>query len=183
MFHVELRQFPHVARAFNLNREQLDARFLVPWVKGQLIDLEDRRWAPHRAKIAIYEGPQLRPDEIGLGRGWANVMRGGTEVSEKLIEELEAAVPIGEVKRVLEERCAQGPCRLAEVVTLVEDRREGMRASTRLALAEQAVWELLHQQRLTLTRADAVLPAEEWEAVLLDWDSWTEGDLELQAAD
>jgi hypothetical protein len=68
-------------------------------------------------------------------------------------------------------------------VTLVEDRREGMRASTRLALAEQAVWELLHQQRLTLTRADAVLPAEEWEAVLLDWDSWTEGDLELQAAD
>ena len=33
VFHVELRQFPHVARVFNLSREELDARFARPWVE------------------------------------------------------------------------------------------------------------------------------------------------------
>ena len=42
MFHVELRQFLHVARAFNLTREELDARILHPWVNGGSIALQDR---------------------------------------------------------------------------------------------------------------------------------------------
>ena len=73
MFHVELRQFPHVARAFNLTREQLDERFVRAWVSGVPVEHEDRRWAPDRARLAILEGPELRLDEIGMGRGWATV--------------------------------------------------------------------------------------------------------------
>ena len=71
MFHVELRQFPHQARAFNLTRDQLDARILGPWTSGRAIELDDRRWAPDRAKLTIYEGPELAlgsaRDGAGLG--------------------------------------------------------------------------------------------------------------------
>ena len=74
MFHLELRQFPHVARAFNLSREELERRFVGPWVSGQAIDQDDRRWSPEKARLTILEGPELRLEEIGLGRGWANLM-------------------------------------------------------------------------------------------------------------
>ena len=53
MFHVELRQFPHVARAFNLSREQLFARILRPLAAGRPVELNDRRWSPEKAKLAI----------------------------------------------------------------------------------------------------------------------------------
>ena len=75
MFHVELRQFPHVARAFNLTREELDVRFARPWASGAVIAYDDRRWAPERARLTVYEGPQLRTSEIGMGRGWSTVAK------------------------------------------------------------------------------------------------------------
>ena len=40
MFHVELRQFPHVARMFNLSREELEARILGPWLAGRELELD-----------------------------------------------------------------------------------------------------------------------------------------------
>ena len=46
VFHVELRQFPHQTRAFNLTREELDARILGPWVSAGGVELDDRRWSP-----------------------------------------------------------------------------------------------------------------------------------------
>ena len=70
MFHLELRQFPHVARAFNLTREQLDASVLRPLVAGRLVRWDDRNWSPEKVKLAIYEGPELVIEEIGMGRGW-----------------------------------------------------------------------------------------------------------------
>src|SRR5205085_3967881 len=87
VFHVELRQFPHVARTFNLTREQLDGRITRRWVQGQQVELDDRRWAPERARIAIYEGRALAMEEIGLGRGWANVMRMGEAVTDRVLAE------------------------------------------------------------------------------------------------
>ena len=44
MFHVELRQFPHVTRSFNLTREELDAARAAPVGGGAAIELDDRRW-------------------------------------------------------------------------------------------------------------------------------------------
>ena len=71
VFHVQFRQFPNVARAFNLTREELDSRILGPWARGEPIQWSDRRWSPERAKLTIYEGPELRPrrsDSGGAGR-------------------------------------------------------------------------------------------------------------------
>ena len=71
MYHLELRQFPHVSRVFNLTRDDLERQFVRPWVAGVIIEHDDRRWAPERSRLKILEGPELRQDELGMGRGWA----------------------------------------------------------------------------------------------------------------
>ena len=68
MFHVELRQFPHQARAFNLTREELDARIL------------------QRARIFVDDLRQCRTD------GEINV-----PLAEGLISESDIAGEIGGV--------------------------------------------------------------------------------------
>jgi hypothetical protein len=71
-------------------------------------------------------------------------------------------------RRVLE---AAGQLVLSEAVALAGP---SGRPSERLAVAEQAIWELLHEGRIALIRAggDERVPPEEWEAVLLDWETW-----------
>jgi len=185
VFHVELRQFPHSARAFNLSLDELRASFLSPWVAGRTLEWAQRQWAPDRAKLTVYEGPELRPDELGMGRGWANAARGGEEVTARVLAEEQQTARGGEplqvLKLELEALCAQAPQRLPAVAALAERRWPQLRASERLALAEQAVWELLHERRVALVRE---LPAgpepgpepiaeADWQASLLAWASWT----------
>jgi hypothetical protein len=62
VFHVELRQFPHVTRAFNLSEAELNAKVLVPWSEGQAVQMDDREWEPGKAKLTILEGPELHLD-------------------------------------------------------------------------------------------------------------------------
>jgi hypothetical protein len=181
VFHVELRQFPHSARAFNLTAEQLRASFLSPWVAGQTLEWSERQWSPDRAKLTIYEGPELRPEELGMGRGWANAARGGEEVTARVLAEEQQIArggePLQALKQELEELCAQTPQRLPAVATLAERRWPQLRASERLALAEQAVWELLHERRVTLVHEVPAGPEpideSDWQASLLTWASWT----------
>ncbi|MGA8716488.1 MAG: hypothetical protein WB557_00650, partial [Solirubrobacteraceae bacterium] len=87
MFHVELRQFPHQTRAFNLSRDELDARIVGPWIAGEVVELNEYRWLPDRATLTIYEGPQLELADMGLGRGWQNVTRQGREVTQEVLIE------------------------------------------------------------------------------------------------
>jgi hypothetical protein len=177
MFHVELRQFPHATRAFNLSRAELDARVLVPWIAGRAVELDDHRWAPDRAKLAIYEGPALATEEMGMGRGWANVTRSGEDVTARLLAETRSATEtppaLEALKRELLARVAQGQLRLSELPALASRAGPGARASERLALAEQAVWELLHEGRLTLLRGEITVDSGDWRATLLRWDSWS----------
>ena len=42
VFHVELRQRPNMARAFNLSEEEVIARFLKPLMAGRPLIYEDR---------------------------------------------------------------------------------------------------------------------------------------------
>ena len=49
------------------------------------------------------------------------------------------------------------------------------RASERLALAEQAVWEMLHQGQLTLSGLDGPVAQERWQPIVLSWSTWTDG--------
>jgi glyoxylase I family protein len=89
VFHVELRQFPHTARAFNLTHAQLHGRIVIPWLRRDLVEIDEQQFAPERAKLKIYEGPKLESVDMGMGRGWQNATRTGVDVTER---ELQAAV-------------------------------------------------------------------------------------------
>lgn len=176
VFHLELRQFPNVARAFNLSREELDRRFARPWVTGIEIEHDDRRWSPARAKLIIYEGPELALGELGLGRGWATVGKHGHEVTETVLAEAGRGAEgrsTLEVVKAAVRGAARTPLTLPEVIALVAADYPRWRPSEQLSMAEQAVWELLHQKRLLLRGADGPVGSERWPEVLLRWESWT----------
>ena len=177
MFHVELRQFPHQTRAFNLTREELDARIVRPWVAGEAVVLDDRKWPPERSRLTIYEGPVLAGDKLGLGRGWANATREGEDVTARVLAEAAHPPAVAELKRELVARAADGAVSLAAIVELTGEPYPHARVSERLALCEQAVWELLHEGAVELTRDGAAVAREEWQAALLDWDAWTGDEL------
>jgi hypothetical protein len=174
VFHVELRQFPHQTRSFNLTREELDARLLAPWVSGEAIELDDRQWAPDRARLTIYEGPALSSDQLGLGRGWANVTRQGEDVTARLLEAVAHPPPVADLKREVLARVAAAPVSLGGIVELVGERYPDARVSERIALCEQAVWELLHEGRAQVVRGGTTVDAGEWQAVVLSWEAWSE---------
>jgi hypothetical protein len=188
LFHVELRQFPNTARKFNLTSEQLRERILTPWLQGKAIELEERRWWPEKARLTIYEGPGLSSDQIGLGRGWANVTRQGREVTAEVLEQTGAAAvtPADEalqwVKAEIIRRVAAQPRSLADVLDLLNLRYPRWRASDRLAVAERAVWELLHRGAVRMEQAGAAVDSADWEPAILDWMSWTDGEVTIAAA-
>jgi hypothetical protein len=183
VFHLEIRQRPHMTRAFNLSEQELTARFLAPFAAGQTVHYADRDWEPRKAKLTVYEGPELRPEEIGMGRGWANVTRHGTDVTDRTVGNVRTETARDPALDRLRERVlgrlAAGPAALREVVPLADDLLPGHRASERLALAEIAVWELLHQQQVELVAGEGAeddpVPAEEWQSTLLDWTAWALG--------
>ncbi len=182
VFHVELRQFPNVARSFNMTRAELDARILGPWVAERPVELDDRRWAPAKARLTIYEGPELRSEDMGLGRSWGNVTRSCTEVTERVLEEAAAVVvpdSLASVRAFKSELAGYADDRalaLHEIPALAGRRHPGSRASEQLALAERSVWELLHQRRVQMLRGDVEVGQDEWQQVLLDWRNWTDAD-------
>jgi hypothetical protein len=170
VFHLELRQFPNVARAFNLSAGELHRRFLEPWVAGRMVELDDRRFSPERARLLIYEGPELAPEAMGLGRGWANVTRSGTDVTARLLEHTARDPALEELKADI---VARVPLGLPEILALAHHRWPERRASERLAFAELAVWELLHQQRVRVAQDGEPVPREQWEPLILAWETWT----------
>lgn len=189
MFHVELRQFPHQTRAFNLTRDELDARVLRPWTAGEPVALNDRRWSPDRATLAIYEGPLLGVAEMGLGRGWANVTRSGEDVTRRVLAETERLLAearggteglpsADDFKAEIAARSAAGAIPVAGLVELAGEWYPGSRVSERIALCERVLWELLHSVPVTLTRDGEPVPAYEWQALLLAWTTWSEGGAE-----
>jgi hypothetical protein len=173
-----------VARAFNLTAEQLHARIVGPWVGDQMIELDQRRWAPERAKLKIYEARHLAPSELGLGRGWSNVTRAGEDVTEKVLAAARdaesgastaAPTEVAALKQRLLQALAQEPVELSRVPELTFDLPLGARASRRLSIAEQAVWELLHEGAARVSDQTGLIPRERWESVLLEWDPWAAG--------
>ncbi len=168
MYHVELRRFPHLARVFNLSEHELRERFVLPWITGRPISLDDRTWTTEKTRLTIYEGPEVAAEERGLGRGWSSVTRSGQEVTKRLLETATASSPLAELKQKLLDAA---PLPLHEVLAVLG---AAGRPSERLALAEQAVWELLHEGRAELGLAGEAEPlgAERWQPLLLDWGSW-----------
>jgi hypothetical protein len=150
-------------------------------VAGVAIELSDRRWTPEKARLTIYEGPELRSEEIGLGRGWANVTRTGEDVTERLLAEARPPPVVQTFKDEIAAGCAEGPMELHRLVDLAGERHPQARASEQLALAEQAVWELLHEGRVSLTMNGARIDRSCWRDALLSWATWTQPEVCIQA--
>lgn len=178
MFHVELRQRPHVARAFNLPAEELQRQFVGPLRAGRTISYADREWTAGKTRLTIFEGRELGPEEIGLGRGWGNARRHGTDVTARMLSATpargERPKEVDRLKERLLGRLSAGPIPLAGVVALADDLPPGARASHRLGLAELAVWELLHQGAAELHGAAGAIDSGEWERTLLGWAAWNQ---------
>ena len=164
-----------------MTREELDAQILRPWASGQSVEWGERRWSPEKAKLTVYEGPELRPDEIGLGRGWQNATRTGDDVTARVLAASNQPSPkeeaLADVKQRLLERCRElGTVPVREGMIFASELQPDWRGSDRLAVAEQAVWELLHLGSVRLVRAGdagmAVVERDEWQSLLLDWDTW-----------
>jgi hypothetical protein len=178
VFHVELKQYPNSVRRFNLTREQLDARFLIPWLAGEMIELDERRYLPATAKLRIIEGPEVRM--MGLGRGWAEAERAGEDITERLLADVRTvAAPrlqqtvVEEFKAAVVAAGAERRVPLREVAAMAGARHAGARVSEQLALAERAVWELLHHGRIELYADGEVVARERWQPIVLDWASWS----------
>jgi hypothetical protein len=176
VFHVELRRFPHVARAFNVSEPELRARVVIPWVRGAPINLSDRDWtADKKTRLTIYEGPAIPAEDRGLGRGWSSVTRAGEDVTARFLEDARKAIAppisLSELKVSLAAAAERGPVSLGAAVALAG--RRG-RVSERLAVTEQAVWELLHERGLVLVDAGGPVGKDRWESVLLAWETWTD---------
>jgi hypothetical protein len=175
MYHVELRQFPHVARVFNLSREELESRFVRPWIGGTIIEHEDRGWAPERSRLTILEGRELRTEELGMGRGWATATKNAADVTDALLAQVrrgaEARPEVEALKDAIAEVAAT-PLGFQDVMALAAAAHPHWRASQQLELAEQAVWEMLHQSRLDMTVNGSAVRRERWQPIVLSWATW-----------
>ena len=177
MFHVELRQFPHVARAFNLSREELEERVLGPWVREGAATLDERRFTRDRGKIKVFQAPELGGEQLGLGRGWANVAKAGEDVTTALLEEAQREAArdpaLEQLKAELLARAQQtAALPLPDAVRLAAALHPGGAPSAALARAEQAIWELLHEAEIELLAESQPVQRQRWQPVLLDWDAW-----------
>ena len=84
MYHLELRQFPHVARRFNQSEQQVLA-LAKPWVGEEWIEEAERKWNMHEATLTILEGPKLSMADLAMGRGWRNAQRRSDDVTERVL--------------------------------------------------------------------------------------------------
>ena len=177
VYHLELRAFPHVARVFNLDREGLDTRFLAPWAAGEPIAQDDRRWPADKTKLTVMLGPEVGTEARGLGRGWGEVTRTGEDVTEAVLAEIhrgaDARPEVEALQAVLAETATRADLTFADVVVLAAAAQPGRRVSEQLALAEQAVWEMLHRETLQLLDGDLQPVARErWPEIVLSWSTW-----------
>ena len=67
---------------------------------------------------------------------------------------------------------ARAPITFPDAIALAAARQPLWRASEQLSLAEQAVWELLHEGRLQAGRREAV-DREHWQPIVLRWSTWS----------
>jgi hypothetical protein len=86
VYHLELRQFPHVARRFNQSEQQVRA-LAKPWVGEEWIDEAERKWNMNEASLTILEGPKLSMADLAMGRGWRNAQRRSDDVTERVLGE------------------------------------------------------------------------------------------------
>ena len=86
-FHVEISSGLHRARVFNLNREDLLAKVVEPWLDDRQIEMGDREWEPRQSGLNILEGPEMAPPDLSFGQGWSNAERKSENVTRTVLAE------------------------------------------------------------------------------------------------
>ncbi len=178
VFHVQIQEGSDSVRAFNQSAAALRANVIVPWLAGDVIELGDMRWIPAKGDITILEGRRLRPDEISMGRGWNSAHKHAVDVTDAMLSRGRGpgADPLVGFKERVLAQCAGGRIGAHQVVWLANVEYPASPVSERIALAERAIWELLHQGRLRIYPSRSVEPADpaDWQAILLDWATWAD---------
>jgi hypothetical protein len=159
MFHVELRQFPHNACAFNLSDAEL-SQIVEPWSRERWIEFGERKWNPHQARMTVLEGPHLPVEDLAMGRGWRNAQHRSTDVTERVIAQaLASASAASTTATTAAESSAAGarsamldpelkpllgpdPGALLQAWRLAAQRRPELSPSESLALAESTLHSL-----------------------------------------
>jgi hypothetical protein len=84
VYHIELRHFPHSAWRFNLTEQEMLA-IAEPWAREQIVDVGERKWSPHLAKLTILDGPHLDIAQLSMGRGWSAAQHDSDDVTEQVL--------------------------------------------------------------------------------------------------
>jgi hypothetical protein len=79
------------ARVFNLNREDLVAKVVEPWLDDRRIEMGDREWEPRTCSLKILEGPQMESPDLAFGQGWSNAERASTNVTRQVLDAIPPA--------------------------------------------------------------------------------------------
>jgi len=87
VFHVEISGGVHRARVFNLDRDDLLAKVIRPWLDQRTILMGDREWEPRNSSLKILEGPQMDNADLSFGQGWANAERKSEDVTRATLAE------------------------------------------------------------------------------------------------
>ena len=182
MFHVEIRSGLHQVRVFNLTEHRLWLEFLAPLMADKDFTVEDHDFSPRQSRLMVYEGPELRPDQLmGMGRGWQNVERTATDVTERVLERArqhtgqeapnatpDRAVPAASdgvppapdgalpaaadlVRERLIGRIAAGPVSAEEILAIATELMPAGSEQERLDVARHATWAVLERGAAQLT--------------------------------
>ena len=203
-YHVEVRQFPHNVCRFNLSEQELRVSVVEPWAREQWIELGDRKWSPHQAKLTVIEGAPIPVEQLSLGRGWRAAQRQGRNVTTHVLAAARGAAVeggaqtspslAGQAPEARDEGLMADSLGL-ELLALLGDERAPLRRSWELAqarypersagecltLAERAVASLLQSRLVVLVWRDSAAGAPrqveeaQTQAVLRAIDSWAEG--------
>lgn len=85
MFHIRLARFPLRQKdVTNLDGSTLLDVFVNPWLAGDPIIWDGRRYAASNTKLTIYEGPALTTFQNGFG-AWLKVVELGEDVTDALL--------------------------------------------------------------------------------------------------
>jgi hypothetical protein len=203
VYHLELRQFPHVARRFNQSEQQVLA-LAEPWVGEHWVEEAERKWNMNEAELTILEGPNLTMADLAMGRGWRNAQRRSEDVTERVLDRFrkagggetsrssgndESASPetAGETPELglladslgleLLGLLDDGPIAPVRVWRLAQERLDGRPLAESLALGERAV-RSLHGRGLIALRngSGEALDDAQLETALGAIETWADGE-------
>ena len=144
-----------LVRQFNLSEAELWRRFIAPLMAGRDFTYEGHEFIPTRTRITILDGPNLRADQLALGRGWQNAQRLGRDVTEALLATARqrtqnsaataASAPVEILRERLIGRLCAGPVAAGEIAALAAELMPSSGEDDRRMAAQRAAWMLIER--------------------------------------